>query len=407
VSPARRNPLTWAAGLAGLALAGWTWYWFTTNFERRTETIHTGWSEAARRNPFLAAERFLERAGIDASSRPGRGRLRALPPTADTLVVRGLGPLGPARRAAVRDWVEDGGRLIVEAMMPLAPDAEPLRDSLLTDVGAVLREAETGEDDERGGAREVIATLTPSTGSRPSPPIEVGFIERYYLDDLGGGASDVISADGRARLLRYRLGAGDLLVLSDTVFMTNKDIGNHDHALFTALLTAPEGGRVWLLYDSAAPDLPALLWQLAPQALTAAGVLLALLLWHPGGRLGPLTPSPPRARRDLLLHLEAAAELLWRHGRGGTQLTATRERVERAWLRRHPSLRPLPQVQRAAWLAHHTGLDADAIDRAMYRPLDGTDADAALIDATRTLQQLWLKQQHGSNPGQGRRHHPD
>jgi hypothetical protein len=386
------NPWPWLAAAATLLLAGWLWHWLTTNFERRTEQVEVGLTAAARRNPFLAAERFLRRAGVEAESRAGRGRLRVLPEPRDTLIVRGLGPLGADRRAAIMDWIDAGGRLVVEAMVPVAEDAVLPRDNLLTDVGVVLREDDTGDDD---AAREVMATLEPAPGARD--PIEVGFIERYYLEDLSGDASGGIDADGRPRLLRYDIGDGSLVALSDTLFMSNGDIGHHDHALFTFLLAGAGTGRVWLLYDSAAPGLPALLWQLAPQALTAAAVLLALLLWHPGGRLGPLLPAPPRARRDLLLHLDAAAELLWRHGRGGLQLAATRARVERAWLRRHPALRALSPRRRADWLAAHTGLDADAIARALYRRTTGALGDAELIQATRTLRQLW-RQEHPRRP---------
>ena len=390
MSPRPANLWTWMAGLAGLALAGWLWYWFTANFERRTERVDVGWSAAAKRNPYLAAEHFLQRLGIDTVSSSGRGLLRSLPAATDTVVVRGLGPMRAARRQAIRQWITSGGRLVVEAMIPIGrPDQLPAG-TLLADAGAVLRETPAEGDDE-AGAEEVLAVLHPSaTGLADA--IEVGFLERYHLDDLHGAADDIIEAGGRPRLLEYRMGDGSLVVLSDTVFMTNGDIDNHDHALFTALLAGAGRGRVWLLYDGSAPALPVLLWQLAPQAMIAAGVLLALLLWHPGGRLGPLLPPAPRARRDLLLHLDAAAGLLWRHGRGGLQLAATRERIERAWLRRHPSLRALPRAQRAGWLAERTGLDAEAIDRALYRRPDREAPDAALIETTRTLRQLWLKE---------------
>lgn len=376
-----RNPWPWIGALLALLLAGWFWYWLATSFERRTETVETGWSAQARRNPYLAAGQFFDRLGIDARSVAGRARLRDLPPATDTLIVRGPGPLSRARRAALLRWIEQGGRLVAEAMVVTPAGAEPREDSLLAAVGVALREDASADGD-------VIARIDVEQGGLA--PIEVAFQEGYWLEALGGAAGGRVEANGRARLLRYRLGDGVLILLSDSVFMTNEAIGRHDHALFTVLL-AGDAERVWLLYDSRLPGLPALLWRHAPQALTAAAVLLLLLLWHAGRRLGPLLPAAPRARRDLLLHLDAAADLLARHGRGGLQLAATRARVEQAWLHRHPVLRTLPPGPRARWLAAHTGLDAAALARALDPGIGAEVDDAALVAASRTLQQLWLR----------------
>jgi hypothetical protein len=56
----------------GVVLAGGTWWWFERNFERQTRQVEQGQSAEARRNPFLAAERFLNRLGIDARSASAR-----------------------------------------------------------------------------------------------------------------------------------------------------------------------------------------------------------------------------------------------------------------------------------------------------------------------------------------------
>ena len=75
--------------------------------------------------------------------------------------------------------------------------------------------------------------------------------------------------------------------------MTNSHIGRHDHALFLALLADPPGGgKVWLLYDSGMPLLGVLLWRPAPWAIVSSLGLLALYLWHLGGRLGPFVRGP-------------------------------------------------------------------------------------------------------------------
>ena len=107
--------LPWLMGALVVLLSVAAWVWFERNFERQLREVPTGWSPAAKRNPFLAAEHFLRRVGIEVESVPGRDLLRDLPPPGDLLVVNGLDALNAERRQRLRDWLERGGRLLVEA----------------------------------------------------------------------------------------------------------------------------------------------------------------------------------------------------------------------------------------------------------------------------------------------------
>ena len=69
------------AGLGAILIAAFV-SWFLENFERRSLEIDSGYSQAARRNPFLAAERFLARLDIGVESRSGRDRVGGLAPPA-------------------------------------------------------------------------------------------------------------------------------------------------------------------------------------------------------------------------------------------------------------------------------------------------------------------------------------
>ena len=371
------EPLPWLLGLLALTLASAGWFWFERNFEQRTRRVQVGYSAAARHNAYLAAERFLRRVGIDAQGVAGRNPLRELPPPGDMLVVNGLGPLNTARRDALGNWLQAGGRLLVEATEVIDPGAEPRANDFLADSGALLRVAK----DATPGA-EVIAEV--SLGDQ-GPRLQVGFLAGFYLEDRGGEASVLAAADGLPRLLQYKVGDGLLTVTSDDVFLTNGGIGRNDHALLLAALSA--GARkVWLIYDQAAPGLTTLIWRTAPQAVIAVLALLLAWLWHVGGRLGPLLPEPARERRDLLNHLEAAAEFMWRYGRGDRLMASARQRLEQAWLRRHPLLRDMPTEERARWLAEHSGLTSDEVFAALYQQ---EIAEADFVRQSRTLQRLW------------------
>ncbi|MGB5737291.1 MAG: DUF4350 domain-containing protein [Thiohalocapsa sp.] len=374
----RINLIPWLLGVLTLSLAAAAWLWFERNFERRTLEVPTGWSNAAKRNPFLAAERFLQRIGVEVESAPGRALLRDLPPPGDMLVVNGMDALNTRRRELLRQWLEDGGQLLIEATQVLAPGEMPRANDFLAEVGVLLRANVDADDGEAVAEIEFVAY---------PEPVEVGFVASFFLEDAKQQAIASARADGLPRLLQYRIGDGLLTVTSDNIFLTNADIAHHDHALALALLSA-DVNKVWLIHDHAAPDLGTLLWNAAPQAIIAGTLLIAVLIWHLGGTIGPLLPTPARVRRDLSDHLEAAAALMWRQGRGGLLMEATRKRIEKAWLRRHPLLHDMEPAVRARWISEQLGADTSAgqVYDALYQRHHSAQDFMA---QSRLLQRLW------------------
>lgn len=377
-------------GLALILMAALT-IWFLENFELRTKEVDAGLAAEARKNRFLAAERFLQRLNIMVESVAGRELLRTLPPNEDMLVVKGLGALNAQRREALHAWLEAGGRLLVAPteLWEWEEGDNALRQDFLNDYGVQLHKLEDGESQQR-----VVATV--AFEGYPEA-LELELDGRYQLVDALEEADGGVSVDDRYRLLQYDIGDGQLTVTSDMSPFTNAWIGKRDHALFLALLAETSaGGKVWLLYDNDVPWLGALLWRHAPHALIAAACLILALLWHLGGRLGPLLPSPRTDRRDLLAHLQALADFHWRHGRGSHLTRVTRERVEQAWLRRHPSLRGMKPDERAEWIAQRTGLSVAKIQRILYPP---HIEERSLLEQARLLQRLWT----ASGQGRARR----
>ena len=405
MAPERRTLALVLTGLLLIGMAAFT-AWFLTNFERRTQQVPIGAAAAARRNPMLAAERFLTRLGIPVESSAGRGLLRQLPPVTDTLVVNGLGPLSTARQAALRAWLQDGGRLVVEAVdlwddagdaeapsdaaSAAAPAAAPDPDDLPGAFGIRLRETEEDADATSGKDRDQI--LAKASWMPGGEPLSVAFHPDWYLEAAGvAGATEVI-AGGRTRMVRLPVGAGMLTVSSDHLFLTNDRIGRHDHALFLAYLVQPApGGKVWLLYDSAVPWLGTLLWAAAPAGISAAAILVLVWVWSLGARLGPLEQAPDRRRRDLIEHLDAAGAFLWRHGRAAGLVEATRRQVFAVWQRRRPDLHQLAQQDQIAGIAEASRLLPQQVRAALTTQAD--DAQG-FIEQTKVLKALW----HGARP---------
>ena len=378
-------------GLVLIAFVGIA-IWVLMSFERRVEQIPVGYSAEARRNPLLAAERFLSALGVAAEAVPGRSRLWHLPPSEDVLVTLGLGPLSAERRARLLDWLEQGGQLVVEAIEVWREEAPP--EDLLSDLGLRLRQADGGEDERPSTASDAV--LARSSMASDDRPLSLAFQAEYWLE--GTDADEPLAVlDGRARALRRAIGKGQLVVLSDSKLLTNAEIGRHDHAAFLARLVRPAAdGKVWLLYDSSLPWLGALLWALAPYTLASAVLAVVVWLWSLGDRLGPIRGAPDRRRRDLIEHLDAAGDFLWRHGGAAHLIEASRKRILGDWLRDHPEAARADSSAQAQAIAAATDEPLEQVYRALHtQPQDAR----ALVDQARLLQRLRRrKPRQGARP---------
>jgi hypothetical protein len=186
--------------------------------------------------------------------------------------------------------------------------------------------------------------------------------------------------------LRFAHGAGTITLLSDNRFFSNTSIDEQDHALLLSRLVG-SASHCWLLYSSQMPSLFKLSWRHAPHLLFSGCLFLLILLWWLTNRSGPILAHPQGERRDLLEHLQAAGEFLWRQDRAAGLQDQTRKQIEKRWLQRHPRLRRLDRQARCEWLARRAGLNPLAIDQALYS--QQTD-ERGLIRASAILQRLDL-----------------
>ncbi|MCP4043059.1 MAG: DUF4350 domain-containing protein, partial [Gammaproteobacteria bacterium] len=344
-----------ALGMVGaLLLAGVGWYihWFLDNYERRYREVRIEISHLARRNPYLAADRFLNRIGVQAESISGRDQLLSLPEDGGTLLVNDFGAnLPPEREKALLEWIGRGGHLIVAARKQWDVEEESSGDHLLDQFGVRLAtDASPEEDNQEPDVDEaqnegVFSPVEVSFSDYPGS-LKVHFNARRVLEDSAGTATGSIGGAKGYHLLQYREGDGLLSVLSDIRFLTNDHIGEQDHALFLALLIGLEEERVWLLYSSNMPPLVTLLWRYAPHLVAMLVLLTFLALWRLTARTGPLLTGRSVARRNLLEHLEAAAAFAWRTDWASGMFKTSQSAIEQKWLRRHVSLGAMTRRER-------------------------------------------------------------
>lgn len=346
--------------------------WFFNNFELAEREVVGGYSQEARRNPFLAAERFLARLGRDAASVSSSDLWRNLPDSDDVLVVfRYVPPAGAERQQLLRDWIEAGGHLIVgaDSTLRIGKDQDRKIPGLLAELGVRVHEGESEQIFLPEGGSQVRIEIEFADMEQP---VGVTMSPRRYLEDSEDLATaGVPLADGYG-LLQYEVGEGLVTVLADNTFLTNRRIGDDDHALALALLVGVEPvGKVWLVHDVVMPSLLELAWQHGAHALVALLVAVLLWLWKLGTRLGPLQPPALQPRRDISEHLTASATYLWRLDRAQALFRHNRQDIEQAWLGKHYVLRAMTPAERCAWIAARSGLTPRAVERALYAEYAG------------------------------------
>jgi hypothetical protein len=367
--------------------------WFLDNFERAVRKVHDGHLLEARKNPLLAAERYLKRIGTDVKSINTSDLWRNLPSAGDAIIIyRYSPPAGELRRKALRQWIEDGGQLFVEADESLF-----VRD----DLKSVLQ----GSQIARGG---LLAELGISLHYHDSDyytknlsndkQIEIEFLdykEKLAVDFSGysylqidkniANPNEAVSCGKGYCLLQYKLGKGVVTVTSDISFVGNYRLGEHDHALVLAMLRPNMPSKVWLVFDVDVPPLTELIWKHGPHALFALLITVLLWLWRIGARLGPLLPPLQQPRRSIDEHLMANAGFLWRLDSGKQLFIDNQRNLKQAWFSKHFLLRSMDREESCVWIAARSGISPEEVWRALY---DTYSSEQEFIELTSYFQRL-------------------
>ena len=329
--------------IAALGLLAAAAAWFLANFERTTVSVRSGYRAEALRNPWLAAERLLQRMGAKASTVRVVAELQKLPAAGTLVLPAQRYTLTRDARQALLDWVDSGGYLIVQAEPDNQPD--PLLDALL------VKRFDVRNPHGHGNAHTPAEITLPGSESAVqvdlSPRLRLEADDAVFQFDDGSGNSIVL----------LERGVGLVLVLNELDFASNRDIGEHQHAQFVwEMVNMVPGDRaVYFFNVPARLSLWAWLKEHAWAPLAGAAALLAIWLWHAAPRFGPIAPDPTRSRRRLLDHLRASGRYLWSNGGAQRMLDAARDACLRRIGRAHPDFLALPDADRAQRLAEILG----------------------------------------------------
>lgn len=338
------------------------------SFTVETRRHETGQSPEALLNPWLAAERVLQRRGLAVDSEPDYGGVPAR--TRVLVLATPLDYLGEDEREDLLAWIRAGGHLVTAPPQDLPAPADQDDGVLATQFDVRLRQQDQEQE-----------TASPKTGRRTAKPslhqllVEPGgrletLLQSRHRLEAGPGRVLWQARDAHGLYgLRRPLGRGQVTVLSDLAWLQNGRLGTGDHAgLLWSALDAPPLAQVLLVPGIERPSLLNLAWERAAPFLVTLALFILAWLWQVTRRFGPLRPGLPATRRRLAEHLEATGHYLLRQGGLSRLHGASRARLLAQVQRRHPQWRGLPTALLAEQLAGRARLEPGAVERVLSAP---------------------------------------
>ncbi|SHF24419.1 protein of unknown function [Microbulbifer donghaiensis] len=431
-------------GLLLLLIAGLAALFFTF-FERYTEQVDRGWGPAAWHNPFLAAEQFLARTGLQARRADNIAVLAELPADATLFVASSTQVYNPQRARELLDWVERGGHAIVVAhgvaygerdwlleqlqvtleegreelifehpfRQLLDDDAEQYRGKsasemlrehnrkLRAEKGAGGKAANTGEDEP---AEEItpprnpevdpqdLITLPTDDGSDYQLHFDASYLLHHPAIGAAGQGEDFTTEpvfwakiwrdDTGVPFMQFERGEGLITLMADGGIWRTQRIGHFDHAYFLGLL-ATEGEFVFLTQPRFA-SLFELVRRYAAEFFLAGGLALLAWLLLRARRFGPLAAEPELARRSLLEHISACGHYYWRAEKCARLLHNLRHDLLRRLGGENASMETRRRL--CTKLSTASGLSESAIAACLWGDLP--HSEEAFTERMRNLQQI-------------------
>ena len=346
-------------GLIAVLLAAAAAWWFFETFEHRVEEKEVGFRGEAGRNDFLAAERFLEKFGMQIESLPTILDLKKMPDSNDVLFIpTGRYDLAPEKITELLAWVKQGGHLIVRARHP-SRNAIKMDDELFSSLGAETHAKKNAglfntED------REVIEVqVNDKIESK-----QVEFDTELWMEDVGeNDLSWQVDGENGSHLLEYHIGEGYVTLLSDILFLDNEFIADNDHAsfLYTVVHIDNSKRRLWIIRNDDMPSLLSMLQDKAPATLILLGILIFFWLWYTTRRFGPIQHAPKAARRSLREHITSSGFYQWRNHNRTELFLSARTALQEQIVQTRPLWAKLDEMKLAGKLGKIAAIPSDQV----------------------------------------------
>jgi hypothetical protein len=383
-----RERLGWiAVVLAAAALLTWVarnTYWTSVKVPLPPQ------GEAAT-NPFYIREKFAQALG----ARTHWARDLLLPPTRGIVYISMLDwDLLPERRKRFEQWVESGGRLVIDS-------------SFITGADAFQNWAGIGYD-TRVEPKNTKPRFAPA--SQCPRYAEDGKGDSYLVCDMN--TVTVLTShrklewglrDGESNLhgARVRVGHGSVTVITGVPFSGQRLLSADNARLFVATTQLRRGDVIYFFTESDQASLLELAVRFGWPVLCLIGVALALAIWRGSVRFGPMAPPTETARRSLAEQIRGTGQFTMRIGSAGALHAATARALNEAAARYINAYEVLSGADRMQALATATGYEASSLAAALHYSGPGRSehlrADLELLEAARRRILLkHMRRKHGN-----------
>jgi hypothetical protein len=356
---------------------------------------HTYWAEVevpmplkdeAARNPFYAAQRFVEKLGATSV----RDRIQVDVPDDAVIVLSSWHwNLVDGRRSRMEEWVEAGGRLVIDRALIGGEDrfeewsGISRRNPRMEEAERRRQRIEAGEDEEESDEEEEDPE-PPSFLQREaecrelveSTPVAVGrasAVNRLKLC-LPSDGSYVTTTRKVAwalrdevgnQALRVNIGKGSVTVINSLPFRYRTFLEG-DHARLLALAAQlRRGDEVHFMSEEEHASILTLMWVYGWPVVLLSLAWIGFALWRNSVRFGPLVAATDTARRSIAEQIRGTGQFVMRFGAGKALHAAAVRALDEAAQRRISAYRRMPVNERIEAVARLAGLDASALGPAV------------------------------------------
>jgi len=362
-----------------------------------------GFTTQARHDPYLAARRFLDSAGVVQHRARGlsmfdRASTVPFPKTGDALFLfNGYGMLSPARGERLLAWVKGGGQLVMTGENPYIdfslPRPDPVFDSFhvspgLSDGAGKVRPAPAYP----GYARPHCDGLRNQVNFKfagDAHPVTVSIPGHHILKPAAGFRAATLNDALGLRFAQFTYGKGRVTLIASSGQWRNAYVGCLDNAYFLWQLT-PARGDVWWLVNRRGPSLWRHLWRNMPLLILVLGLLVPAWLWFKSVRFGPIRDGSEWSTGSFRRHLLASGAFLWRRKQSQALLDPLRTAIMERAGRCEASFAALSDDEKIRALARLTGIDPARVKAALTEVPDKTERFTAIMTVLALIRnRLW------------------
>jgi hypothetical protein len=306
-------------------------------------------------NPFYAAQKFAAALGAHTS----RERALILPSTRAVIVLSAWHwDLSAQRQASLEQWVEAGGRLVVDRR--LAGDLSQFQEWSGVEEDYNETAADKYYDDYDPDQPAPRCVPIPETVPDQRSSYSVCDLDFSFLTTQRPLQWALRDGNGY-QAIRVAVGQGSVTVVN-TVPFTQRLLLDGDHArLFVTATQLRRGDHVLFLSEDDHASLLALVWSYGGPVVALSLVTAVLVLWRGAVRFGPPAAPADAPRRSMAEQIRGTGRFVLQHGDGAPLHAASVRALTEAARRRIPAYARLPRPQRAKALGRFTGMDGDAI----------------------------------------------